>query len=567
MRKDARMSRHLLRPAVLAALILTGAQHGVAAVAQEEKTKAEKAVADGLAVQRALLQGRNFLRQGQPAKAVAVLEAELPRIDGSRVFLTTLREAYRAYVTDLSLQNQEEQAHKYLERLRILDPDAAAALEIHPGSKKAAAVATALAAPTPAVAQPQPAKPEPVSPAPAYVSPLRTAAITPATLQPKFRGVSEDDPFSRDNKLLALPGETASKQSQARDLLAQAQAEFAKNRFVPAGQLFEQAHEADKGATTGSQNQWAYCKLYHVFERLQQTGDVPLTGLEQEVESALALSSSPKLTDFGKSLRDQIGQRRKGAAAQVSVKHYADGRSGWQVAETSHFRVYHQQPRELAEKTARIAEQTRQAMSRKWFGHDGGDWQPRCDLYLHSTGNEYSRITGVPASSPGHSRIETDPSTGRVVSRRMDLRCDNPTMLEAVLPHETTHVVLAGQLGSQPVPRWVDEGIAVLSEPADKVKQHLQNLTRSSRQHDLFSLRDLMQMDQYPPPQRIATFYAQSVALVDFLSRQKGPQVFSQFVRDGLREGYEPALRRHYDLGSFADLEARLGQGTALAER
>jgi hypothetical protein len=54
---------------------------------------------------------------------------------------------------------------------------------------------------------------------------------------------------------------------------------------------------------------------------------------------------------------------------------------------------------------------------------------------------------------------------------------------------------------------------------------------------------------------------------VDFLSRQKGPQVFSQFVRDGLREGYEPALRRHYDLRGFADLEARLGQGPALAER
>ena len=39
------------------------------------------------------------------------------------------------------------------------------------------------------------------------------------------------------------------------------------------------------------------------------------------------------------------------------------------------------------------------------------------------------------------------------------------------------------------------------------------------------------------------------------LSKQKGPETFTQFVRDGLQGGYEPALQRYYGYQSFADLE------------
>jgi len=69
-----------------------------------------------------------------------------------------------------------------------------------------------------------------------------------------------------------------------------------------------------------------------------------------------------------------------------------------------------------------------------------------------------------------------------------------------------------------------------------------------------------MQLGDYPPARQISAFYAQSVSLVEYLSRQHGPVVFTQFVRDGLREGYETALRRHYGYRDFADLQARWGQ-------
>jgi hypothetical protein len=66
-----------------------------------------------------------------------------------------------------------------------------------------------------------------------------------------------------------------------------------------------------------------------------------------------------------------------------------------------------------------------------------------------------------------------------------------------------------------------------------------------------------MQMDNYPDRRLISAFYAQSVSLVEFLSNRQGPQVFAQFLRDGLRDGYESALQRHYGYRDFDDLQQR----------
>jgi hypothetical protein len=179
------------------------------------------------------------------------------------------------------------------------------------------------------------------------------------------------------------------------------------------------------------------------------------------------------------------------------------------------------------------------------------------EIYLYTNASEYSQHTGQPATSPGHSRIDLDPSYSRIVLRQVHLRCDNAALLEAVLPHETTHVVLAGHFGNKHVPRWVDEGVAVMTEPQDKVDQHKKNLAKSLQNHELIPLRDLLQMDSYPSPSQIGTFYAQSVALVDFLAKQKGPVVLTQFVREALSGGYEPAFRKYYGFQSINELQDR----------
>jgi hypothetical protein len=534
----------------------------------------ESALRTTLKLQQAMETARYLLLRGEAGaakKAVEALEEQLPRANGNTAFLRLLREAYRGYIKDLWLANRAADAKRYLERLCILEPSAALDASLRPPETSVKATA----------AEP---KPNPLTHLPAKLfpnwalnNPKRDASSAgsqakAATVRAKVEDAStSDDPFAPSNM---RPGSAVTTAGQrARQLLNRAEEEFAGHRFDEAGRLFEQAYQADKGCIDHSRDRWAYCMLKQVDDRLNQTAlERPaLADLGQQVRTALALA--PKLDETGKRLLREIDQRQTAPAApapdtsaQVTVQHLGRNKEGWQVAETRYFFIFHNQSREQVERVATVAETTRRAMYRKWFGVDGVDWNPKCELILHATGADYSAMTAVPGNSPGHSRIERDPSGQRVVKRRMDLRCDNPGMMETVLPHETTHIVLAGMFDHHHVPRWADEGIAVLTEPSYKVEQHRRNLEKSQQEGLLFGVRELMQLDDYPAPRRIGAFYAQSVCLVEFMAELRGPQEFTSFVRDGLRDGYDEALRKHYGM-DMNELHQRWQQGPAQGNR
>jgi tetratricopeptide (TPR) repeat protein len=575
LRKDATMARTGLVALLCAVPIL-----GSASLSADPVKEPEGSIDGYLLAQTATLQAEMYLMQQQPAKAVEVLEAPLPRVNVNRKYLAVLRNAYRAYIHELQVKNQTALAEKYAARLRILENNPAAVTA--EGAKGPPAQPAAPTARTPSDPGLGGLSLQPAAPAPAVAPPV-TAALASGTgagsplpgVKPALgaspqqgpapgtaRGKVLEDPFDASYQATPAPGKAPS-------LLAQAEAEYARRRYGEAWKFYEEAHKVDRKATQGCQDRWAYCKLHRVVEQMNDTAapTCDWTGLEREVRTAMALA--PNLEKAGKRLLSQIEERRgapgeaaAAPAAAVTVRHPPRTAQGWDVAETTHFRVLHRQPREFAEKVARTAERTRREMSRKWFGEDGAAWAPKCDVYLHATAAAYGRATGQATNSPGHSRIETDPAAGRVVSRVIHLHCENPdALLGAVLPHEATHVVLAGQFGRQPVPRWADEGIAVLTEPPEKVALHRRNLARC--REELFAVGELMQLKDYPHPRRISAFYAQSVSLVDYLSGLKGPQTFARFLKDGLRAGYEPALRQHYGISGFADLQGRWAQHVA----
>jgi tetratricopeptide (TPR) repeat protein len=509
------MARHGLRLILCAALL--GAP-GRPAPAQKPDPDAR--LRDQLAVQAALEEGLDALKRGDHAGAVKALEARLALIDGNRRYLEALRDAYRGYVRQLQGAGRAGEASTYLRRLAILEPRGA----LTPTSP---APVTPVVATTPDKREESPEKPAP------------ERAGRPAVSRGKV-----DDPFADSNSASA---------QRAKALLERAERAFAGRDYESARDLYEQAHRESPSATDDCRERWAYCKLRRVAEALRAESGGPSEDLGREVREALALA--PKLDGFGKDLLRKMEGRTGGAGedAEVEVKHTGAGGSGWSVAETPNFRVFHKQPRASAERAARIAEATRTAMTRKWFGEIPAAWSPRCDVYLHATATDYARATGAPAGSPGHSTMSLD--GGRVLSRRIDLRCDEPHLFDSVLPHETTHVVLAGRFGGHTVPRWADEGVAVLTEPQERINLHLHNLPKHRADGHLFGLGQLMQMTSYPEPRYVGPFYAQSVSLVDFLSKKKGPVTFTRFLREGLDGGYEPALRKHYGFGSFAELD------------
>jgi hypothetical protein len=534
-----------------------------------------------LAVQRAVLQAKDHLLRNDSKKAVEVLEANLGKINGDRRYLLLLRDAYRAYVKDLTVANNGVLADTYEKRLKILEEQGDLAAKVGPSqpitppaapqvsagvkseAPQADKVAGVAAAPVAAAAGAA-AKPAPQGDAAAVQAVAAAPAQTVLPAKQSITARGSGDPFDAANEIrgsgaLAAPVAVTT-------LLTRGDEAFTRKQYGEAKQLYEQALQADaKAVGEDIRSRWAYCQLQLVINEVNNSGDRPCDWTRLEADVKAAATAAPHLSKFCDNLLAEMGKRKSAAPEgakvaaplPVAVKHLAKNTQGWQIAETANFRVYHKDSQEFAEKAAQMAEYTRSQMGRKWLGSNGEDWPQKCEIYLHATGADYSHETGQNPASPGHSRIELDEKNSRVVSRKIHLRCDNPNLLECVLPHETTHVVIAGQYGNKHVPRWVDEGVAVLTEPAEKVELHKKNLARSLQNRELIPLRDLMQLPDYPEPRQIGTFYAQSVMLVDYLTRLKGPTEFTQFVRDALREGYEPALRKHYGLQGFQELQDR----------
>ena len=143
----------------------------------------------------------------------------------------------------------------------------------------------------------------------------------------------------------------------------------------------------------------------------------------------------------------------------------------------------------------------------------------------------FHRMTGQPEDSPGFSTMGLN--AGRVIARRINLRVDHPNLIKAVLPHEITHVLLADLFPDQQVPRWADEGIAVLSEPPSEQRLRAADLEKPLAAGRLFKVQDLMVMD-YPDGQSWGLYYAQSVSLTRFLVEQGTSAQFIQFVQGTL---------------------------------
>jgi tetratricopeptide (TPR) repeat protein len=530
--KDAVMVRNRLFASFCAGFLFSLSLWTGSALGEDADSKLRRQ----LAVQSALQQGRDNLQRGEYQAAVYCLEKEIARVDGNRDYMNTLREAYRGYIRELQQTNRHAEARTYQERLKIIDPGYQ--IELNLGRASNVPTIASLAA------QASPGSP--------------TAAKSASTYTARPQMPDERDPFA-DSNSNATP-------STASDVLERARRAYDGKDYESANRLYEEANRLDSRSIAPYRELWAFCKLYVVTEAVNKAGWNPPDHAEKEVLAALALSTSPRLQHQGKELLRAMQERR------IELRHVPAHDQNWAEVETANFRVIYYESRQLAEQAARVAEATRSAVIRKWFGEEATTWTPKCTIFLFPTAAFYARQTGKSADWPGHSTLEVEKDNPeRVTKRRIDLHCDVADMLTHVLPHETTHAVLFGRFGRHLLPRWADEGMAILSEPREKVERYLKNVPSLRSRHELFSVAELMSMTEYPEARRGTAFYVESISLVDYLTAQKGgAQEFTRFIRDGLDSGFEKALQRHYGFRDFTDLEERWSQaagGLALSGR
>ena len=329
---------------------------------------------------------------------------------------------------------------------------------------------------------------------------------------------------------------------------ARASAAFAAKRYTQAAALFAEATKAREPVTAAQHDEWAYCRLHAVGTRLNRepVDAATAAALGQEIEAAIR-TASPRMMAFGNQLLQEIQQRSSAGVTTVAAA------VGWEVIEGKSFRVHHRMSKEAAAEVAAVAEQVRVAMYERWHGPAPAEWAPRCDIFLHPSAADYTKATGK--TGPGHSTVGQ--SGGRATSRRIDLRADEPALLDGPLPHEVTQVLLADLFAEQPLPRWAMIGMAALSESPPEVGRYRQSIPALLKGAKLEHLGPFLDRDGFGDAKEMTAFYAQSVSLVAYLVELKGSKAFAAFLREAPRRGYAKVLATHYGFKDAAELQAR----------
>jgi hypothetical protein len=528
----------------------------------------------------AIDQARRLMDQGQPAAAAESLENALTTAapDQQLPLLALLRQAYTAAAQRAAAQGRADLAERFRDNLEILNRG-------HPVPTQAA--------PNPPVA--------PASiPAPTAIPvpvPVPSGGGFALPVESPLRQSQSAAPVPEPPGTVTTPVAAAPPVAVAVAVaVADADAAFRAKNYVEAGRLYA-ALDREGRLPASRRDHWAYCRCTEVVRRINARPATREEWAEIDAEIQRIRTLSPN-NWFGEYLRNRAAERTtpprsvksnrlvirgsapeeplartpRGAAPTSGIRAEAaqhplppqppagpgqgpgPGQVAWKVRETPSFRILHTDP-ELADKAAEIAEATRDVLLRRWSGSvPRGPWTPRCDVYLYPSPRSFSQMTGQPEESPGFSTMGMN--GGRIIARRVNLRADHPNLLKAILPHEITHVVLADLFPHQQIPRWADEGMAVLSEPVSEQNLRASDLEAPLGTGQLFKVEDLMRMD-YPEGKYWGLYYAQSVSLTRFLVEQGSPTQFIQFVQRSQQNNPEAELKRIYNIDGYIELQKR----------
>lgn len=196
---------------------------------------------------------------------------------------------------------------------------------------------------------------------------------------------------------------------------------------------------------------------------------------------------------------------------------------------------------EIARQVGQYAEHYRREKALLWLGQEMPQWPQACPL----------RVTISMNGSGGATSFAFD--NGRILGMDMHIEGTLDRLLASVLPHEVTHTVLAHYFRC-PVPRWADEGGAVLSEDEIERTRHDQLVKQILRTPGrAIPLRRLFQMTKYPPD--VMVLYAEGYSVTNFLVNRSNRSAFLAFIAHGMRSGWDDAIRVHYRFNSVEQLE------------
>jgi hypothetical protein len=197
---------------------------------------------------------------------------------------------------------------------------------------------------------------------------------------------------------------------------------------------------------------------------------------------------------------------------------------------------------DVARQVAEYAEYYRRQKASEWLGREIPDWNDPCSV----------EVVVKMGDAGGATSFAFD--NGRVVGQDMTVEGPLERILNSVLPHEITHTVFAAKFG-RPLPRWADEGGAVLSEDAIELDRHDRLVREVINTGRAIPLSRLFLLTEYPSD--VMALYAQGFSVANYLVSLRGKPYFLDFVWDGQVSGWNAALASYYGIYSTEDLERR----------
>jgi hypothetical protein len=211
---------------------------------------------------------------------------------------------------------------------------------------------------------------------------------------------------------------------------------------------------------------------------------------------------------------------------------------------TTNFAVYAPTP-EIAARVGQWAEYYRKQKALEWLGYEMPNWPQPCPLIVKISMDGPRGATTFQYNHPG----------GGVLSQHMTIEGPLERLIYSVLPHEVTHTVFAFYF-RQPLPRWADEGGAVLSEDEIELEKHnkiVRGFLNGGRE---FPLRRLLSLKEYPRQMdQVVCLYAQGFSLAHYLVHISDKQRYLRFVAHGMSQGWDGAAHAYYGCRSVEELE------------
>jgi hypothetical protein len=188
-----------------------------------------------------------------------------------------------------------------------------------------------------------------------------------------------------------------------------------------------------------------------------------------------------------------------------------------------------------------VAERSRKEKAVEWLGREMPPWSQKCPI----------KVTLTMGGSGGSTTFMFN--NGRVIGQHMQVEGRLDRILASVIPHEVTHTVFAFHFG-QPLPRWADEGGAVLSEDELERNRHAQQCQQIlNTPGRAMPLRRLLPLREYPTD--LMVLYSQGYSLTEFLVSKSSKPAFLNFVSSGMQQGWDRAVQTHYGYQRVEDLE------------